>query len=111
MKDEREFFAPDAMPWCDGPEPGTAEKVLSQDPADPDVLTRLARWEPGFTTSAGVIRHAWAEEVYLLEGDLYDMTLDQAFHAGHFASRPPGMAHGPYRTTNGCVMLEVRYRP
>jgi hypothetical protein len=111
MKDEHEFFAPDAMPWREGPQPNTAEKFLSQDQADPDVLTRLVRWAPGFTTSAGVIRHEWAEEVYLLEGDLYDLTLDQAFHAGDFASRPPGMAHGPYRTAKGCVMLEVRYRP
>jgi hypothetical protein len=75
MKGEREFFAPDAMPWRDGPQAGTAEKILSHDPADPDVLTRLVRWAPGFTTSDGVIRHAWAEEVYLLEGDLYDLTL------------------------------------
>lgn len=111
MKDQHEFFAPDAMPWRDGPQPGTAEKVLSQDQADPDVLTRLARWAPGFTTSDGVIRHEWAEEVYLLEGDLHDLTLDRTFRAGHFASRPTGMPHGPYRTTSGCVMLEVRYRP
>lgn len=111
MKDEHEFFAADAMPWRDGPQPGTAEKILSQDRADQDVLTRLVRWAPGFATSADVIRHEWAEEVYLLEGDLYDSTLDRTFRAGHFASRPPGMAHGPYRTTDGCVMVETRYRP
>lgn len=110
MKDDHEFFPPNAMPWRDGPLPGTAEKVLSQDPDDPDVLTRLARWSPGFATSDGVIRHGWAEEVYLLEGELYDMTLERVFHAGHFACRPPGMPHGPYRTTTGCVMLEIRYR-
>ncbi|NUQ99892.1 MAG: cupin [Streptomyces sp.] len=111
MKDEHEFFASDAEPWRDAPQPGTAEKVLSQDRADPEVLTRLVRWAPGFATSVGVIRHEWAEEVYLLEGDLYDVTLGQAFHAGYFACRPPNMAHGPYRTRNGCVMLEIRYRP
>ncbi|MBY8882415.1 cupin domain-containing protein [Actinacidiphila acidipaludis] len=111
MKDEREFFAADSLPWRDGPQPGTAEKVLGQDEDDPDVLTRLARWSPGYATAAGVIRHEWAEEVYLLEGDLYDVSLDETFHAGHFACRPPGMPHGPYRTTGGCVMLEVRHRP
>ncbi len=110
MKDEHEFFRADAVPWRPGPQPGTAEKVLSRDPADPDVLTRLVRWDPGFATDAGVIRHEWAEEVYLLEGDHHDLTLGRTFHAGSFASRPPAMPHGPYRTENGCVMLEIRYR-
>ncbi|MCX5181597.1 cupin domain-containing protein [Streptomyces sp. NPDC059837] len=112
MKNEREFFSPDAMQWRTGPQPGTAERILSRDEADPEVLTRLVRWEPGLDTSlSGVIRHEWVEEVYLLEGDLHDLTLDQTFRAGDFAARPPGMEHGPYRTTGGCVMLEIRYRP
>ncbi|MFF2131484.1 hypothetical protein ACFVW1_40245 [Streptomyces olivochromogenes] len=56
----------------------------------PEVLTRLVRWEPGLDTSlSGVIRHEWVEEVYLLEGDLHDLTLDQTFRAGDFAARPP----------------------
>ncbi|SEL85411.1 cupin domain-containing protein [Streptacidiphilus jiangxiensis] len=110
MKDAREFLAVAAGPWHDGPIPGTAERILSRDPADPDVLTRLVRWAPGFSTLEGVIRHEWAEEVYVLEGDLSDVTLDQTFGTGYFASRPPGMPHGPYRTEQGCVMLEVRYR-
>ncbi|MFI6699071.1 cupin domain-containing protein [Streptomyces sp. NPDC050509] len=112
MKNEREFISPDAMPWRTGPQPGTAERILSRDEADPEVLTRLVRWEPGLDTAlSGVIRHEWVEEVYLLEGELHDLTLDQTFRAGDFAARPPGMEHGPYRTTRGCVMLEIRYRP
>ncbi|WP_105971981.1 cupin domain-containing protein [Streptomyces geranii] len=112
MKSEREFFSPEAMPWSAGPQPGTAERILSRDEADPEVLTRLVRWEPGLdTSSSGVIRHEWVEEVCLLEGDLYDLTLDRTFHPGDFASRPPGMPHGPYWTAAGCLMLEIRYRP
>jgi hypothetical protein len=90
-----------------------SERVLSADPgSDGAELTRLARWEPGLDTSAaGVIRHPYCEEVYLLEGELEDLTLGQTFTAGHYASRPPGMPHGPYRTRTGCVMLEIRYRP
>jgi len=26
-----------------------------------------------------------------------------------YACRPPGMKHGPYRTEEGCMTLEVRY--
>jgi len=58
-----------------------------------------------------VIRHDYYEEVHLLAGELYDLTLDRVFTAGHYASRPPGMPHGPYRTGTGCTMLEIRYRP
>jgi hypothetical protein len=110
MKDEREFHDTAPMPWrADPGAPGVSERVLSAGP-DPAVeLTRLARWEPGLDTSAaGVIRHPYYEEVYLLEGELEDVTLGRVFGAGHYASRPPGMPHGPYRTVTGCVMLEIR---
>jgi hypothetical protein len=111
MKREREFFDADAMPWREARQSGTEEKVLSRDADDPAVLTRLVRWAPGLDTSeAGVIIHDYAEEVYLLEGELTDLTLERTFQAGHYASRRPGMRHGPYRTPGGCTMLEIRYR-
>jgi hypothetical protein len=28
---------------------------------------------------------------------------------GHYASRPPGEVHGPFRTDVGCVVLEVSF--
>ncbi|MCE7003945.1 cupin [Kibdelosporangium philippinense] len=81
--------------------------MLSRNDDDPRILTRLARWEPGLdTTAAGVITHDYVEEVYILCGSLHDHTLDRTFQAGDFASRRPGMPHGPYRTAEGCVMLE-----
>jgi hypothetical protein len=48
--------------------------------------------------------------VYLLDGELTDLTLGRTFRAGSYASRRPGMPHGPYRTPSGCTMLEIRYR-
>jgi hypothetical protein len=116
-KQQREFFAANDLPWSDCPgTPGVQERVLSRDDADASdagdntILTRLARWAPGLdTTAAGVIRHGYVEEVYLLEGELTDLTLGQTFVAGHYACRPVGMPHGPYRTSTGCVMLEIRY--
>ncbi len=74
-------------------------------------MTRLARWAPGLdTSSAGVITHAYVEEVYLLDGELTDLSLGTTFTAGYFACRPAGMPHGPYRTKTGCTMIETRYR-
>ncbi|WP_427894960.1 cupin domain-containing protein [Kribbella sp. GL6] len=106
MKDEREFFPSGRGEWVEAGG-GVAEQVLSQGPDG--MLTRLARWAPGTTTEAGVIRHEYVEEVYLLEGELTDLTLQQTFRAGDYACRPPGMPHGPYTTVTGCTMLEIRY--
>jgi hypothetical protein len=69
MKHEYEFFAAHDRAWEPGWVVGTEEKVLSQDPDDPEILTRLVRWPPGFDTGpAGIITHEWVEEVYLLDG-------------------------------------------
>jgi hypothetical protein len=109
MKDEREFFDVETVPWRPDPTaPGVTERVLSRE-SDGSVGTRIARWAAGTETS-GVIRHDYVEEVLLLEGSLHDITLDRTFGAGYFASRPPGMPHGPYRTVDGCTMLEIRNR-
>lgn len=111
MKEELEFFATDNLPWRNAAQPGTEEKVLSRQPDDPAILTRLVRWESGLDTSAaGVITHDYVEEVYLLTGELIDLTLGRTFRAGYYAVRRPGMRHGPYRTPGGCTMLEIRYR-
>jgi hypothetical protein len=109
VKQEKEFFDAQDSDWTPAPEAeGVAEKVLSR--GDGALLTRLARWDPGLdTTPAGVIRHEYVEEVYLLDGDLTDLSLGRTFHAGEYACRPIGMPHGPYRTVAGCTMLEIRY--
>ncbi|MGW6198414.1 cupin domain-containing protein [Kribbella sp. NPDC055110] len=106
MKDQKEFFATDALAWTDAGG-GITQKVLSED-AD-GTLTRLARWAPGTASGTEVIRHEYVEEVYLLEGELTDLTLGQTFGPGDYACRPPGMPHGPYVTGTGCIMLEIRY--
>lgn len=106
MREVLEFFPVDEVPWEE--DSGIEQRVLSR--ADDGVtLTRLARWPEGHDTSAsGPIRHQYHEEVYLLEGELTDLTLQRTFGPGHYASRRPGMPHGPYRTETGCLMLEIR---
>jgi len=107
MKDEKEFFATGELAWVDTAADGISERVLSRDPDG--TLTRLARWAPGTSSGEEIIRHEYVEEVYLLEGELTDLTLEQTFRPGDYACRPPGMPHGPYRTGTGCIMLEIRY--
>lgn len=107
MKAEREFFAPTELNWTDAGG-GIAQRILSEDPED-GTLTRIAKWAPGASSGTEVIRHEYVEEVYLLEGELTDLTLERTFGPGDYACRPPGMPHGPYTTAGGCVMLEIRY--
>ncbi|NEA33636.1 cupin domain-containing protein [Streptomyces sp. SID13031] len=107
MKEQHEFFAAADLPWTEDA-PGITQRVLSTD-ANTGTLTRIARWAPGTTSGDEVIRHEYFEEVYLLEGSLTDLTLGKTFTKGDYAARRPGMPHGPYRTDEGCTMLETRY--
>ncbi|MER5668026.1 MULTISPECIES: cupin domain-containing protein [Streptomyces] len=107
---ELEFHRPDG-PWRApaGAGPGVEECVLAEDPAS-SRRTALVRWAPGTDTSAaGVARHDVWEEVYLVEGALYDRTLDRTFTAGMYACRPPGMPHGPWTSPDGVTMLVITY--
>lgn len=110
-KPEREFFDPAGIGWtpCAGAVAGLTERLLAVDPGT-GLATRLLRFAPGTdTTGNGVQRHQFWEEVYILDGSIHDLTLDQAFSAGMYACRPPGMAHGPWTSEGGCVTFEVRY--
>jgi hypothetical protein len=111
-KPEREFFPVERVDWTPaqgGTVPGLYERILATD-ADSGVATRLLRFDPGTnTSSAGPQIHPFWEEVYILEGSLHDLTLDQVFLEGTYACRPPGMAHGPWVAPDGCLTFEVRY--
>jgi hypothetical protein len=86
------------------------ELILSREGAS-DTFSRLLRFPPGTdTTPNGTLTHDVWEEVWILEGTLHDLRLDQTFTTGMYACRPPGMPHGPWRSDGGCLTLEVRYR-
>jgi ChrR-like protein with cupin domain len=113
VKAEREFFPVTDVGWTPaqgGVVPGLYERILAADP-ETGVATRILRFDPGTnTTSAGPQIHDFWEEVYILDGSLHDLTLDQTFPKGTYACRPPGMPHGPWLAAEGCLTFEVRYR-
>jgi ChrR Cupin-like domain len=105
-----EFFDVETVPWSPVAEQaGVSERVLASDPSS-GLLTRMVRWDPGLDTSSlGSIAHDYVEEVLIVAGSLHDLSLGRTFGAGWYACRPPGMVHGPWTTSEGCVMFEVRY--
>lgn len=85
------------------------ELTLSIDPVTGE-YTRLTRFHPGADTSKfGGKSHPYPEEVFIVNGRLYDHAFELWLEAGHYASRPPGELHGPFTTDIGCVVLEVSF--
>ena len=114
-KPELEFFDPlaernpDWQPVAGDATGQLSELVLS--PGAEGAITRLLRFAPGTDTSAnGTVAHDVWEEIWIVQGTLHDLRLGKTFTKGMYACRPPGMRHGPWRSDDGCLMLEIRYR-
>lgn len=111
-KPEFEFFPVTEVAFtpCAGAVPELTERVLAADP-EQGVASRVLRFAPGTDTSPnGVLTHDFWEEVFILSGEITDLTLGRTFTAGMYACRPPGMPHGPWVSGPGCLTFEVRYR-
>lgn len=110
-KPEMEFVFPEGkFTWTpvEGVE-GLKEIVLAKD-EDTGDYTRILQFAPGTDTSPlGTQRHDFWEEVWIVSGAIHDIGLDETFSAGMYACRPPKMAHGPWRSPDGCMTFEVRY--
>ncbi|MGB7815726.1 MAG: cupin domain-containing protein [Methylotenera sp.] len=92
-----------------GLEGSVEELTLSIDPITGE-YTRLTRFYAGAdTTQFGGKSHPYPEEVFIVSGRLYDQAFDLWLDAGHYASRPPGEIHGPFKTDVECVVLEVSF--
>ena len=75
--------------------------------------TRIMRFPPGLATHEKIVHDYW-EEVFMFEGD---MTVGadengeggESFEGYTYAVRPPGAYHGPFRSVNGCYLVEIHY--
>ena len=75
--------------------------------------TRLLRIGPGVFTTKPFVHEYW-EEVYVLSGDLIVGNDENGEHGVPFpehsyACRPPGVYHGPFKSVQGCLLLEIHY--
>ncbi len=89
---------------------GIAEELTLSIDSETGEYTRLTRFLAGSdTTPFGGKSHKYPEEVFIVSGRLFDKAVGQWLEQGHYASRPPGEIHGPFRTDIGCVVLEVSF--
>jgi hypothetical protein len=95
--------------WIAGLE-GMAEELTLSIDDETGEYTRLTRFHPGADTSPfGGKSHTYPEEIFIVSGRLYDAAFDMWLETGHYASRPPGEVHGPFKTDVGCVVLELSF--
>jgi hypothetical protein len=95
---------------------GMEHKILSgslDEKAKRGSRTRLLRFQPGIFSTVPFIHDYW-EEVYLVSGDLIvgndeNGNGGESFNPNTYACRPPGAYHGPFKSENGCVLLEIHY--
>jgi hypothetical protein len=57
------------------------------------------------TKTSEIHTHIFIEEVFILEGELLDLSLEKKFEKGSYCFRLPEMKHGPYETEKGCLMF------
>jgi hypothetical protein len=75
--------------------------------------SRLLRFAPGVFTTEPFVHDYW-EEVFLVSGDLTvgndaEGKGGTSFQPNTYACRPPGAAHGPFKSERGCVLFELHY--
>jgi hypothetical protein len=88
-------------------ETGVWEKLLSLD-EETGSHTRLLKIDPGHESSKVLVHDFW-EETWTIKGYLIDLGLNKVFKEGTYSCVPPGKKHGPYRSPEGYVSLEIRY--
>lgn len=87
-----------------------AEELLLSVDQETEEYTKLTRFLPGADTSPfGTKSHPYPEEIFIVSGRLYDAAFDAWLEQGHYASRRAFEVHGPFKTDEGAVVLEVSF--
>jgi hypothetical protein len=85
------------------------ELTLAIDEGTGDYI-RLTWFRDGFYTGAfGAKSHPYPEEIFVVSGRLYDEAFDMWLEPSHYASRPPGEVHGPFRAEGDVIIHECSF--
>jgi len=89
---------------------GMAEELTLSIDEQSGEYTRLTRFFATADSAAlGGKSHTYPEEIFIVSGRLYDAAFGVWLETGHYASRPAGEVHGPFKTDEGCVVLEISF--
>lgn len=92
-----------------GSEGKLRQLTIAADPETGD-YTRLTQFADGYSTEAfGAKSHDYPEEIFLISGRLYDAAVQMWLEPGHYASRPPGEVHGPFKADGDVIVLEMSF--
>lgn len=112
LKEHKEFYQINVESGWEnipGYPEGIKQKILSGS-LDEEIQTgtrsRLLRFEPGAYTTEP-FEHAYWEEVFLVSGTL--ITQGECYRPLTYASRPPHVPHGPFKSVDGCVLFEIHF--
>jgi hypothetical protein len=112
LKEHLEFFTLDLSSGWETPSgypKGIEQKILSghlDEEREKGSRTRLLRFKPGAFTTEPFLHEYW-EEVFQVSGTL--TVGGETFRPYTYACRPPHTAHGPFRSEEGCLLLEIHY--
>lgn len=112
FKEHLEFFALDLDSGWETPPgypEGIEQKILAgrlDEERKRGSRTRLLRFQPGAYTTEP-FEHDYWEEVFLVSGDL--TVGKEPFRPYTYACRPPHAPHGPFRSEEGCMLMEIHY--
>jgi hypothetical protein len=118
-KEHLEFFTVDLSTGWETPPgypDGIKQKILTgvlDEEAKTGGRTRLLRIDAGVFTTEPFVHDYW-EEVFMISGDLTvgndaEGNGGESFGPNTYACRPPGAAHGPFKSENGCMVYEIHY--
>ena len=112
MKEHLEFFTlalEDGWEVPAGYPEGIEQKIINgslDEKQKKGTRTRLLRFRPGaFTTEP--FEHDFWEEVFLFSGSL--IVDGKTYEPNTYACRPPHVPHGPFKSEDGCLLLEIHY--
>ncbi|MEJ2501301.1 MAG: cupin domain-containing protein [Campylobacterales bacterium] len=89
---------------------GNLQQLTIAEDAESGDYTRLTRFKDGYSTRAfGPKSHDYPEEVFVVQGRLFDEAFDQWLEPGCYASRPAHEVHGPFLADGDVIILEMSY--
>jgi anti-sigma factor ChrR (cupin superfamily) len=107
MKKEKNWTDVMHMPWSELGK-GIYVKILNID-EETGSYTRLLKFDAGAETKEVSVHDFW-EEAFIIKGTIIDESIGAEVREGSYVCRAPGTKHGPFRSPNGCLIIEFTYR-